>query len=136
MSPVPHASAEYRAGGWNALHVSADAIVLTNVANIIHSGYVFHPSAGPVWALHTFYLVTMALMLTWYLRYARHAKSGCTARPPPRQQERWPVLPTRRFRLLSGLLRPASAMGTGLTRRPQRPRSRRRPPTNRLEPQE
>jgi hypothetical protein len=52
------------AGGWNALHVSADAIVLTNVGNIIHSGYVFHPSAGPVWALHTFYLVTMALMLT------------------------------------------------------------------------
>ena len=24
--------------------------------------------------LHTFYLVTMALMLTWYLRYARHRR--------------------------------------------------------------
>jgi hypothetical protein len=38
-----YASAEYRAGGWNALHLSAGAIVLTNVGNIIHSAYVFHP---------------------------------------------------------------------------------------------
>jgi hypothetical protein len=87
VSPVLYASAEYRAGGRNALHVSADAIVLTNVGTIIHSAYVFHLPAGPVWALHTFYLVTMALMPTWYLRYARHAKSGCTGRPTPREHE-------------------------------------------------
>jgi hypothetical protein len=30
-----------------------------------------HPRslAGSVWALHTFYLVSTALMLVWYLRY-------------------------------------------------------------------
>jgi uncharacterized protein with PQ loop repeat len=44
-------------------------IVLANVGNVVHSIYVFHLPAGPVWALHTFYLVTTALMLVWYLRY-------------------------------------------------------------------
>jgi uncharacterized protein with PQ loop repeat len=44
-------------------------IVLSNVGNVIHSIYVFHLPAGPIWALHTFYLVATALMLVWYLRY-------------------------------------------------------------------
>jgi uncharacterized protein with PQ loop repeat len=44
-------------------------IVLSNLGNLIHSVYVFHLPAGPVWVLHTFYLVTTALMLVWYLRY-------------------------------------------------------------------
>jgi hypothetical protein len=43
--------------------------VLSNLGNLIHSVYVFHLPAGPVWVLHTFYLVTTALMLVWYLRY-------------------------------------------------------------------
>jgi hypothetical protein len=30
---------------------------------------VFHLPAGPIWVLHTFYLVSTALMLIWYLRY-------------------------------------------------------------------
>jgi len=45
-------------------------IVLSNVGNLIHSIYVFHLPAGPVWALHSFYLVSTGLMLLWYLRYA------------------------------------------------------------------
>jgi hypothetical protein len=68
-------------------------IMLANVGNVIHSIYVFHLPAGPVWALHTFYLVTIALMLVWYLRYtessasARRAKRtssrrGCAGLPP------------------------------------------------------
>jgi uncharacterized protein with PQ loop repeat len=44
-------------------------MLLSNVANIIHSVYVFHLPAGPIWLLHSFYLVTMGLMLVWYLRY-------------------------------------------------------------------
>jgi len=60
---------------------SLSNIVLTNVGNIIHSAYVFHLPAGPVWALHTFYLATMGLMLVWYMRYQRQA---CTRRPEPK----------------------------------------------------
>jgi uncharacterized protein with PQ loop repeat len=44
-------------------------ILLANVGNVIHSVYVFHLPAGPIWLLHSFYLLTMALMLVWYLRY-------------------------------------------------------------------
>jgi uncharacterized protein with PQ loop repeat len=44
-------------------------ILLSNVGNVIHSIYVFHLPAGPIWLLHGFYLVTTALMLVWYLRY-------------------------------------------------------------------
>lgn len=48
---------------------SLSNIVLTNVGNLIHSIYVYSLPAGPIWVLHTFYLVAMALMLIWYLRY-------------------------------------------------------------------
>jgi uncharacterized protein with PQ loop repeat len=44
-------------------------ILLANAGNLIHSVYVFHLPAGPIWALHSFYLLTTALMLIWYLRY-------------------------------------------------------------------
>ncbi|HEY7020528.1 MAG TPA: PQ-loop domain-containing transporter [Ktedonobacterales bacterium] len=44
-------------------------ILLANAGNLIHSIYVFHLPAGPIWALHSFYLLTTALMLIWYLRY-------------------------------------------------------------------
>ena len=44
-------------------------IVLSNLGNVIHSVYVFHLPAGPVWVLHSFYLVSTALMLVWYLRH-------------------------------------------------------------------
>jgi uncharacterized protein with PQ loop repeat len=45
-------------------------IVLSNVGNAIHSIYVFHLPMGPVWVLHSFYLVSTGLMLVWYVRYA------------------------------------------------------------------
>jgi hypothetical protein len=45
-------------------------IVLSNVGNLVHSVYVFSLPAGPVWVLHTFYLITTGLMLLWYVRYA------------------------------------------------------------------
>lgn len=44
-------------------------ILLSNVGNVIHSIYVFHLPPGPIWFLHTFYVVSTGLMLIWYLRY-------------------------------------------------------------------
>ena len=45
-------------------------ILLSNLGNVIHTVYVFSLPAGPIWVLHSFYLVTTGLMLAWYLRYA------------------------------------------------------------------
>jgi uncharacterized protein with PQ loop repeat len=50
---------------------SPTQLVLTNVGNVLYSAYVFHLPAGPIWALHSFYLVATALMLAWYFRYRR-----------------------------------------------------------------
>jgi uncharacterized protein with PQ loop repeat len=63
-------------------------IVLANVGNAVHSVYVFHLPAGPVWVLHSFYLVSTVLMLVWYLRYesARGRVVGRNAHShPPRR---------------------------------------------------
>jgi uncharacterized protein with PQ loop repeat len=46
-------------------------IVLSNIGNMIHSDYVISLPCGPIWLLHSFYLVTTAMMLVWYLRYER-----------------------------------------------------------------
>jgi uncharacterized protein with PQ loop repeat len=51
-------------------------IVLSNLGNLVHSLYVFSLPAGPVWALHGFYLVSMGLLLLWYLRFNRHTGSA------------------------------------------------------------
>jgi uncharacterized protein with PQ loop repeat len=50
-------------------------ILLANAGNIIHSIYIFNLPPGPIWLLHTFYLVTTGLMLYWYLRYERRQGS-------------------------------------------------------------
>ena len=44
-------------------------LVLANVGNGVHCIYVVHLPAGPIWALHGFYVVTSALMLLWWLRF-------------------------------------------------------------------
>jgi len=51
-------------------------MVLANAGNVVHSVYVFSLPAGPIWALHTFYLVSTALMLVWYLRYQLTDRRG------------------------------------------------------------
>jgi uncharacterized protein with PQ loop repeat len=45
-------------------------LVLANVGNAVYSVYVFHLPPGPIWLLHTFYVISSALMLFWSLRYA------------------------------------------------------------------
>jgi uncharacterized protein with PQ loop repeat len=44
-------------------------ILLANVGNLVHSVYVFSLPTGPIWLLHSFYLVTTGMMLSWYVRY-------------------------------------------------------------------
>ncbi len=48
---------------------SLPSIALSNIGNVIHSVYVYSLPAGPIWMLHSFYLITTGLMLLWYLRY-------------------------------------------------------------------
>jgi hypothetical protein len=44
-------------------------ILLANLGNAVHSVYVFSLPPGPLWVLHSFYLTSTALMLTWFVRY-------------------------------------------------------------------
>ncbi len=44
-------------------------LVMTNTGNLVHSVYVYSLPPGPIWVLHTFHLLSTALMLAWYLRY-------------------------------------------------------------------
>jgi uncharacterized protein with PQ loop repeat len=44
-------------------------ILLSNVGNIIYALYVFNLPPGPIWFLHSYYLLSTGLMLVWYLRY-------------------------------------------------------------------
>ena len=66
---------------------SPTQLVLTNVGNVLYSAYVFSLPPGPIWALHSFYLVATAMMLAWYVRYTRGAGrpdgkvGGLRARP-------------------------------------------------------
>jgi uncharacterized protein with PQ loop repeat len=48
---------------------SASNLVVANVGNLVHSVYVFSLPPGPLWILHTFYVVSSALMLFWWWRY-------------------------------------------------------------------
>ena len=48
-------------------------LVLANVGNAVHSIYVVQLPAGPIWALHTFYIVTSGTdaLLAFALRQPR-----------------------------------------------------------------
>lgn len=56
-------------------------LALSNVGNVFHSVYVFSLPAGPIWALHGFYLVSAALMLFWYLRHAGRESAPSSVEP-------------------------------------------------------
>ena len=70
---------------------SALNLVLANAGNAIHSIYVFSLPAGPLWALHTFYLIASAMMLIWWARYRRPPRTvvdaGLWRRPPSRPSD-------------------------------------------------
>jgi uncharacterized protein with PQ loop repeat len=43
-------------------------LALANIGNGFYAIYVFSMPVGPIWALHSFYMLSSALMLFWYLR--------------------------------------------------------------------
>ncbi|MHC6593624.1 hypothetical protein [Arthrobacter sp. C152] len=53
----------------NLASYSLANLLLTNVANAVHSIYVFQLPPGPIWALHVAYVLASGLMLAWWLRY-------------------------------------------------------------------
>ena len=59
---------------------SVGNLVLANVGNLVHSVYVFSLPVGPIWALHSFYLMTSLAMLVMWLNYCRRLRS---CRQPP-----------------------------------------------------
>jgi uncharacterized protein with PQ loop repeat len=50
---------------------SLSSLVMINAANVVYSLYVFTLPLGPIWALHTFYLVSCAIMFVLCLRQRR-----------------------------------------------------------------
>ena len=52
---------------------SLSSLVMINAANVLYSLYVFTLPVGPIWALHTFYLVSCAIMLVLCLSQRRSA---------------------------------------------------------------
>jgi uncharacterized protein with PQ loop repeat len=52
---------------------SMSSIVMINAANAVYSLYVFSLPIGPIWALHTFYLVSCGIMLVLCVRARRAA---------------------------------------------------------------
>ncbi|WP_019180851.1 hypothetical protein [Microbacterium yannicii] len=55
------------------------SLAMVNGANLVYSLYIFTLPFGPIWALHTFYLVSCALMLWLFLRQ-RHATRAARLR--------------------------------------------------------
>jgi uncharacterized protein with PQ loop repeat len=53
----------------NLASYSLGNILLSNIGNLIYSIYVFQLPRGPIWFLHSYYLLSTGLMLIWYLRY-------------------------------------------------------------------
>ena len=55
---------------------SLSSLVMINGANMVYSLYVFTLPFGPIWGLHTFYVVSCAVMLVLCLRQRRPAADG------------------------------------------------------------
>lgn len=80
----------------NMASYSLGNIALANVGNLVHSVYVFSLPIGPVWVLHSFYLVSTVLMLVWYLRYEgspRHRNAPSGPHPDPAHAPDGPPIP-------------------------------------------
>jgi uncharacterized protein with PQ loop repeat len=47
---------------------SLSSMAMINAANVVYSLYVFSLPIGPIWALHTFYVISCGIMLVLCLR--------------------------------------------------------------------
>lgn len=61
---------------------SLSSIAMINAANAVYSLYVFSLPFGPIWGLHTFYLVSCAIMLVLCLGQRRAAAGRRRGAPP------------------------------------------------------
>ncbi|MBM7831895.1 uncharacterized protein with PQ loop repeat [Agromyces cerinus] len=59
---------------------SLPSMIMINAANVLYSLYVFTLPFGPIWGLHTFYLVSCGIMLVLCLRARRSAAAQRTGR--------------------------------------------------------
>jgi uncharacterized protein with PQ loop repeat len=55
---------------------SLGSIAMINAANVVYSLYVFSLPPGPIWMLHSFYLVASAVLLVLCRRHRRSRSSG------------------------------------------------------------
>jgi uncharacterized protein with PQ loop repeat len=55
-------------------------LVLANAGNAVHSIYVFQLPPGPIWALHSFYIIASALMLFLHVRYVHRPRRQAATR--------------------------------------------------------
>jgi hypothetical protein len=51
-------------------------LVLATVGNAVYSVYVFSLPLGPIWFLHSFYVIATLMMLVWHVRHAVPARPG------------------------------------------------------------
>ena len=58
-------------------------LAITNVGNVVYSLYVFSLPFGPIWFLHSFYLVACGLMFAWFLHYGGTWRRFVTRRREP-----------------------------------------------------
>ena len=59
---------------------SLASLAMINAANVVYSLYVFSLPVGPIWALHTFYVASCAIMLVLCLGH----RSAALRRPRSR----------------------------------------------------
>jgi hypothetical protein len=71
VSNLPMLRKALRTGDVSSYSVSSMAMI--NGANVVYSLYVFSLPVGPIWALHTFYLVSCGIMLVLCLGSRRAA---------------------------------------------------------------
>ncbi len=60
---------------------SLGSLLIANVGNAVHSVYVYSLPPGPIWFLHTFYLLATAAMLAWHRMYAGRPRVEAQPRP-------------------------------------------------------
>jgi uncharacterized protein with PQ loop repeat len=56
---------------------STGNLVIGNVGNALYSVYVFQLPLGPIWFLHSFYVLSSGLMLFWSRRFRAVGASTC-----------------------------------------------------------
>jgi len=61
---------------------SLSNLLIANVGTGVHSIYVFSLPPGPIWVLHSFYVVSTAVMLVWHRLYAGRKASQPSPEEP------------------------------------------------------